>query len=300
MAGTADDSALGFADPGNGDGYAGRDGAGFCDAFASLDRRIGLFLSLPLATLDNRCQQESRGLDAHEDDSLARERCGVRRDCFLLAAVVGRGSWVIGLLRQCCDCPAGEYVCHGRGSDGADSGVWAGIGCAFESGRDPSDAWQGGIGWSETPVYSLRSWRAFAGVAVAHLMFGLPLFAASTHVRSGPAQMFSEFVATFGLLVVILGCVRSRPAAVPFAVGAYISGCLLVHRIHIVCEPCCYDRPLNDEYVCGSAACGCGWIRCCSVGGRFCGDAALPVAHTLSDSLRLLAGARVRRLGFLP
>ena len=54
-------------------------------------------------------------------------------------------------------------------------------------------------------------------------MFGLPLFFASTHVRSGPAQLFSEFVATFGLLSVIWGCVRHRPAAVPFAVGAYIT-----------------------------------------------------------------------------
>lgn len=86
-----------------------------------------------------------------------------------------------------------------------------------------SDAWLGGIGWRETPVYLLAQLAgAFAGVAVAHLMFGLSLFAASTHARSGPAQMFSEFVATFGLLAVIWGCVRSRPSAVPFAVGAYI------------------------------------------------------------------------------
>ena len=54
-------------------------------------------------------------------------------------------------------------------------------------------------------------------------MFGVPLFFASTHVRSGPSQLFSEFVATFGLVTVIWGCVRHRPAAVPFAVGAYIT-----------------------------------------------------------------------------
>lgn len=87
-----------------------------------------------------------------------------------------------------------------------------------------SDAWLGGIGWRETPVYVIAQLAgAFAGVAVAHLMFGLSLFAVSTHARSGPAQMFSEFVATFGLLAVIWGCVRSRPSAVPFAVGAYIT-----------------------------------------------------------------------------
>jgi glycerol uptake facilitator-like aquaporin len=54
-------------------------------------------------------------------------------------------------------------------------------------------------------------------------MFGLPVFFASTHVRSGAAQMFSEFVATFGLLSVIWGCVRARPSSVPYAVGAYIT-----------------------------------------------------------------------------
>jgi len=87
-----------------------------------------------------------------------------------------------------------------------------------------ADAWQGGIAWRETPAYIAGQIAgAFAGVAAAHRMFGLPLFSASTHVRSGPSQLFSEFIATFGLLSVIWGCVRHRPSAVPFAVGAYIT-----------------------------------------------------------------------------
>src|ERR1700691_3560739 len=87
-----------------------------------------------------------------------------------------------------------------------------------------ADAWQGGIAWRETPAYIVAQIAgAFAGVAASHLMFGLPVFSASTHVRSGPAQLFSEFVATFGLLSVIWGCVRLRPSAVPFAVGTYIT-----------------------------------------------------------------------------
>jgi glycerol uptake facilitator-like aquaporin len=53
-------------------------------------------------------------------------------------------------------------------------------------------------------------------------MFQEPWLSASTHARSGSAQMFSELVATFGLLAVIQGCARRSPAAVPFAVGAYI------------------------------------------------------------------------------
>jgi glycerol uptake facilitator-like aquaporin len=86
-----------------------------------------------------------------------------------------------------------------------------------------ADAWQGGIAWRETPAYILAQIAgAFAGVIAAHLMFGLVTISASTHVRSGPAQLFSEFIATFGLVAVIWGCVRSRPSTVPFAVGAYI------------------------------------------------------------------------------
>jgi glycerol uptake facilitator-like aquaporin len=86
-----------------------------------------------------------------------------------------------------------------------------------------ADAWQGGIAWSETPAYILAQMSgAVVGVIAAHLMFGLPTISASTHIRSGPAQLLSEFIATFGLLVVIWGCVRGRPNAVPFAVGAYI------------------------------------------------------------------------------
>jgi glycerol uptake facilitator-like aquaporin len=87
-----------------------------------------------------------------------------------------------------------------------------------------ADAWQGGVAWRETPAYiAAQMAGAFAGVATAHLMFGLTLFTASTHVRTGPAQLFSEFIATFGLLSVIWGCAKHRPAAVPFAVGAYIT-----------------------------------------------------------------------------
>jgi glycerol uptake facilitator-like aquaporin len=54
-------------------------------------------------------------------------------------------------------------------------------------------------------------------------MFGLSFFSVSTHARSGGGQVFSEFVATFGLMAVIWGCSRSRPHAVPYAVGAYIT-----------------------------------------------------------------------------
>lgn len=86
-----------------------------------------------------------------------------------------------------------------------------------------ADAWQRGITWRDVPAYIVAQIvGAFVGVAAAHLMFELPLFFASRHERSGAPQVFSEFVATFGLLVVIWGCVRFRSSATPFAVAAYI------------------------------------------------------------------------------
>ena len=88
-----------------------------------------------------------------------------------------------------------------------------------------ADATQGGLRWREVPGYlGAQLVGAFVGVAAAHLMFEEPVFSASQHVRAGGAQLFSEFVATFGLLSVIWGCARLRSSAVPFAVGAYITG----------------------------------------------------------------------------
>lgn len=64
---------------------------------------------------------------------------------------------------------------------------------------------------------------AVAGVLIAHLMFELPLVHPSQHVRTGGAQWFSEFIATFGLLSVILHASKSRIEAVAAMVGCYIT-----------------------------------------------------------------------------
>ena len=81
-----------------------------------------------------------------------------------------------------------------------------------------------GLAWRAVPIYlAAQVAGAYAGVAIAHGMFGEPIFAASTHARAGGAQALSELVATFGLLAVIWGTSRARPSAVPFAVGAYIT-----------------------------------------------------------------------------
>ena len=87
-----------------------------------------------------------------------------------------------------------------------------------------SEAWQKNMPAAEVlPYIAVQVTGAFAGVAAAHGMFGEPLFFASQHVRTGPAQWWSEFVATFGLIAVIIGCSRSRPSITPFAVAAYIT-----------------------------------------------------------------------------
>lgn len=85
-------------------------------------------------------------------------------------------------------------------------------------------ATQGGVRWREVPAYvGAQVLGAFAGVAAAHGMFEEAVFSASQRVRSGPSQLFSEFVATFGLLGVIWGVSRRHPRHTPMAVGAYIT-----------------------------------------------------------------------------
>jgi glycerol uptake facilitator-like aquaporin len=62
-----------------------------------------------------------------------------------------------------------------------------------------------------------------AGVLVAHIMFDNPIFDPSSTIRTGTGQWVGEFVATFGLIGTILCCLKSRPEAVPYAVGLYIT-----------------------------------------------------------------------------
>jgi glycerol uptake facilitator-like aquaporin len=78
--------------------------------------------------------------------------------------------------------------------------------------------------WREFPAYVMTQvLGALIGVVVAHMMFAEAVFQLSGHARAGPAQLLSEFVATFGLLGVVLGCGRHRPDSVPMAVGLYIT-----------------------------------------------------------------------------
>jgi glycerol uptake facilitator-like aquaporin len=78
--------------------------------------------------------------------------------------------------------------------------------------------------WSDVPFYLLAQLAGgIGGVIAANLMFGLPAVSLSQHTRSGMAQLFSEFIATLGLVSVILAASRSTVVAVAVAVGMYVS-----------------------------------------------------------------------------
>ena len=80
------------------------------------------------------------------------------------------------------------------------------------------------IGWELALAYvAAQLAGGVAGVYAAHAMFAEPILQVSTRLRGGPAQAFSEFVATFGLLATILGALKFRPSFTPVAVGLYIT-----------------------------------------------------------------------------
>jgi glycerol uptake facilitator-like aquaporin len=86
------------------------------------------------------------------------------------------------------------------------------------------DAMEKGVSWMDAACYlPAQCLGGIAGVIAAHVMFQLPVISVSHHARAGSAQLFSEFIATFGLLSVIWGCSRVRSQMVAFAVGAYIT-----------------------------------------------------------------------------
>ncbi len=86
-----------------------------------------------------------------------------------------------------------------------------------------SEAWQKNLPSNEVlPYIAVQILGAFLGVAAAHAMFDLSVFNPSLHIRTGIHQWWSEFVASFGLIAVIISCSRSRPQVTPFAVAAYI------------------------------------------------------------------------------
>lgn len=132
---------------------------------------------------------------------MAQRLCGANVGLALLANAVATGGALVALVL----------------AFGAVSGAH------FNPAVTIADAAQGGLRWVfVVPYIVAQTGGALGGTALANAMFGLPAFFASHHQRSGVAMVTSEFVATFGLLAVIWGCGRSRPAATPIAIAAYI------------------------------------------------------------------------------
>lgn len=110
-----------------------------------------------------------------------------------------------------------------------------------------ADALEGGISWRDTPFYVLvQIVGALVGTVSAHFMFELPALSYSHHVRSGPSQLFSEFVATFGLLSVIWGCFATAFQCCRVRCRELYYRRLLVHRFHILRQSRCHARALPN------------------------------------------------------
>ncbi len=144
---------------------------------------------------------------------------------FLLAAVVGSGIMAqrlsggnAALALLCNTLPTGAILTVLILTFGPLSGAH------FNPAVSVAFSLRGELPWPEMAAYIVAQIiGAMIGVWAAHLMFELPLWQISANERTGAGQWFAEFVATFGLLLTILGCVSRTPAAVPYAVGLYIT-----------------------------------------------------------------------------
>lgn len=144
---------------------------------------------------------------------------------FLLAAVVGSGIMAqrlaggnVALALLCNTIPTGAILVVLILVFGPLSGAH------FNPAVTLALATRGELSWRAAGPYIIAQIAgAVAGVWAAHLMFELPLWQISLTTRTGGGQWFAEAVATFGLLITIFGCAARAPAAIPYAVGLYIT-----------------------------------------------------------------------------
>lgn len=113
-----------------------------------------------------------------------------------------------------------------------------------------SFASQSEIAWRDTVVYvAAQTVGAIAGVVTANLMFGLPPIFFSSRPRTGAAQFFSEFVATFGLVLVIRISAKVHPRTIAFAVAAYITAAYWFTASTSFANPAVtFARSLSDTF----------------------------------------------------
>jgi glycerol uptake facilitator-like aquaporin len=151
--------------------------------------------------------------------------CEALGTAFLLAAVVGsgvmafklaQGNGAIALL--CNTIPTGAILTVLILTFGPVSGAH------FNPAVSLALATRGDLSWQLATAYiAAQVIGGIVGVWAAHVMFELPVWQFSSTVRTGPGQWFAEAVATFGLVVVIFGCLARNAPAIPYAVGLYIT-----------------------------------------------------------------------------
>ena len=142
----------------------------------------------------------------------------------------------------------GNTLADRRDSRGADPGARADLRRAFQSGRVARDGLPQEHPWREfLPYAAAQIVGGCLGTLVAHGMFELPLFELAIKARTGPAQWFAEFVATFGLIVTILGGVALQERGDSGRGRSLHHGGLLVHRVHVVRQSGRHDRPRADR-----------------------------------------------------
>ena len=128
-------------------------------------------------------------------------------------------------------------------------------GAHFNPAVSLADALGGGLRWRELPAYvGSQLAGAVVGVATADSMFGLAPFSLATRVRSGPGQWLGEFVAAFGLMIVIWGCVRFRVAAPSVCRRSLHWGGVLVYFLYVVRESSGDDRAVVVGHIYGRSA----------------------------------------------
>jgi glycerol uptake facilitator-like aquaporin len=157
--------------------------------------------------------------------SLPRAAAEFLGTAFLLATVVGSGIMAAklsggnaALALLCNTLPTGAILAVLILALGAISGAH------FNPVVSTVFACRGEMTVAEAAIYSLAQVAGgILGVVAAHAMFDLPFWQVSQTVRTGPPQWFAEAVATFGLIVTILCCLRNARAAIPYAVGLYIT-----------------------------------------------------------------------------
>src|SRR5579872_6688854 len=238
VARAADDGALGRARSRGGDRNAGRDRARlqgclshagaahrhFHVAAAAVARPFEPAKEDPRNRPAQRCHRESGRADVKSTlaQRIVAEGLGT---AFLLAAVVGSGVMAArlsggnGALALLCNTlPTGAILAVLILTFGPVSGAH------FNPAVSIASALRGELPARAAAVYiAAQIAGAIAGVWAAHAMFDLPLWQISLTVRTGPGQWLAEGVATFGLLLTILGCAAQTPSALPYAVGLYIT-----------------------------------------------------------------------------